>query len=126
MDKDMDVGDAVNFCLIGYSQIQTERLFVILTIGLLNSLELGLINVDEFHAALFNPRTLNQLKEFKVNSDIIDLCHRSLFLEDIEQLYSSKMLAKNISELKVLASQILSKSKYDSKAKNQWFVKHSF
>lgn len=93
---------------------------IIAAIGILHACELGTLTIDEAHAYLFNPHTLESLKEIRASSQLIDFFHKALFLEDVESLFSKTKLYETIVELKQDAFNLLLLYNFEPSIENKW------
>lgn len=97
-----------------------DRMLALVAIGLLYSLETEHIHVDEVHAYMFNPFTLNILREIDAAPELVDIWHRALFLEDVKKYFSEDILKKNIMELLENLFRFLDNTQWEPNSKNKW------
>ena len=89
----------MNLKLSVNNENEANIMIVILIIGLLDSLENGLITIDESQDYLFTPYTVSILSEKGIDKQIIEIIEHGCELEDIESLLPD-MLDNKIKTLK--------------------------
>lgn len=77
---------------------EIERFLLILNIGLINSLKNGLITIDEAENFLYNPFSLERLKDLGIDQKITELIHEGCELENIDRIIKNQ-LKQTIDEL---------------------------
>ncbi|MBO0421446.1 DUF3969 family protein [Enterococcus plantarum] len=78
---------------------EMERLILVTTLGLLESLESRVLTIDECQGYLFSPYTKSILDSKEVDKAIIAIIEKTLYLEDYESLLPDD-LAEYIEHLK--------------------------
>jgi hypothetical protein len=85
---------------------EIERIILLMNLGLTNALNEGLISIEEAENFLFSPYTMEQLKELKVNKEIIRIINLGCELENVEHLIPDK-LTDSIDEIKNQSIKLL-------------------
>lgn len=102
------------------NNIQINKFILINIIGLMDSLEAGLISIEECEICLFSPYSIEKLEKLHLDKRIIDILQRGCELENIYDLLQDKFIDV-VKELKNDSQQILKSlsifDEYKSKAK---------
>lgn len=98
---------------------EAERLVLISAIGLLESLENGIVTIEDCENYLFNPYSVSVLEGKKLDTEVIEIIELGCELEDVQSLVPDK-LQDEIKGLKEQAKERLkniplSKDPYDVK-----------
>ena len=101
-----------------------HRLFAIVAIGLLESIQAGCISTDDAHAYMFNPLTLRLLSEVNMDPTLIDLWNQTLFLEDLEPLMSEDQYQQKITNLKEKMIEVVMKYNREKAKYHHWARGH--
>lgn len=117
------MNDSPQFRFSAYDQKSSERMLLIAAIGLLSGCEAGKISVDEVQAHLFNPYTIKILRDINAGSQLVELVHKGLFLEDIQSLFGDKKLQDKIVATKEKAIELLSEYEFNPYQENKWVEK---
>lgn len=104
------------------SKNANNRMLAIVAIGLLHSLEMEHVQINEVHAYLFHPYSVDKLKEAKADPKLVNIWHRALFLEDLEAHFPEEVLKKRISEFKEELFQFLDTLKWDLFIERKWIT----
>ncbi|OTA14331.1 hypothetical protein Xvie_03792 [Xenorhabdus vietnamensis] len=68
-----------------------EKFISFLILGVLHSLDKGLISIEEAEGFIFMPSTCAPLKEIKASDALIDIIETGCQLEDVESLLPEKL-----------------------------------
>ena len=104
----------MNLKLTVNNKNEANIMIIILIIGLLDSLENGLISIDESQDYLFTPYTVSILSEKGIDKQIIEIIEHACELEDIESLLPD-WLEDKIKTLKADAQKQLKNIRQDEK-----------
>ena len=69
-------------------------------VGLLHGIEMGYLSTNDAHAYMFNPLTVRIAKEAGIDSELVDLWNQTLFLEDLELMFSQERYNDELKRLK--------------------------
>lgn len=69
---------------------QTEKLLLINLLGIIESLTLNLITLEEAEKILFTPYTMDILQEKQISKEIINIIHLGTELEDVLSIIPDK------------------------------------
>ena len=100
-----------------------ERFLIVMAIGTLHSIENQSLSVAHAHVHLFNPYIWGVIKDVGVSSDLAEIWHKALFLEDVEAHFPDEALEQDIQELKQALLDMLQTSQFDRSVKNRWLRK---
>ncbi|MEH6944943.1 DUF3969 family protein [Bacillus sp. JJ722] len=89
---------------------QLEKLILVNISGVVECLRNKLITVEHAEKAIFSPYSIDLLKNKGICTEIIDLIHMGMELEDIESLMPEK-LESSIAEIKSKTKSLLEKRK---------------
>lgn len=73
-------------------KIESERLVLLLIIGIATALQEKLISIDEAERYLFSPFTMHQLEQSGINREIVDIIHLGTELENVQSLLPDNMV----------------------------------
>lgn len=96
--------------LSAHSKKDANIMLLISIIGLLDSLESGILAIEECEQYLFSPYSLDVLRKKGIDKKIIDIVHLGTELEDVESLRPDKLEA-GIKELHDAAKELLKEIK---------------
>lgn len=105
------------------NQMDNNRMLTVVAVGLLHSIEMGYMSVDEAQAYMFNPYSMYLLQEIGIDTALINLWHGSLFLEDLEEHFPKEILDKTIKDLKEVALQLLDQTPFEPHRGQKWLHK---
>jgi len=104
----------MNKLLLNYStQEKLEKIFAVNTIGVITSLQEGLITIEEAEKMIFSPRTMNLVKTKGASEELLNILHLGTELEDVESLIPHE-LKSSLEEIKIQCLNLL-KNKAENK-----------
>lgn len=83
-----------------------EYFILITNIGMMTALKEGLISIEEIENYIYNPYSVEKIKNLGINIDIIKLVELGCELEDVESLIPDK-LNSSIDEIRNMSIELL-------------------
>ncbi|MEK4626638.1 DUF3969 family protein [Priestia sp. FSL P4-0332] len=80
--------------------------FAVNTIGVITSLQEGLITIEEAEKMIFSPRTMNLVKTKGASEELLNILHLGTELEDVESLIPHE-LKSSLEEIKIQCLNLL-------------------
>ncbi|MCX4024711.1 DUF3969 family protein [Endozoicomonas sp. SM1973] len=87
---------------------KNEKLFLILSLGLTESIKKGVVSIDEAEQLLFSPKIIQLFTKLGFSKELIDLVYSGMELEDLESLLPNQ-LTNSLSQMSADAVGILRK-----------------
>jgi hypothetical protein len=98
---------------------EIKRFLLVLNVGLINSLKNGLISIEEVENYLYNPYSLERLRNLGVDQEIIELIQEGCELKNIDRIIKNQLKqtmdeleSKSINNLKKLPKSFIPVKKW--------------
>ena len=88
------------------NKIEIERFILISIIGLMDSLSVDAISIEECEMYLFSPYSVEKLNTLNLDEQIVELVENGCELEDVESLIPEE-LYKSIDKIRLKAIELL-------------------
>ena len=101
------------------SKLETERMILVISIGITEALKNNLMSIEEAENCFFSLYTIKKLEDLGVDKDIIRLIYLGCELEDVESLIPDK-LQKSIEDIRVESLRLLNLISRPDCAEKRW------